>query len=183
MTGSNVPNQSRKTILPRPTRPADVRPQHPPSGQRLPADHHAHPQNPTHTDTRLVDWKAWLDLSTTPTVAPTSEPLLRLHVHGGQIINPDRWPKARADRLYVAFDHAGAVYVGQTTHLLLTRIRNHFANQRSISQQRKAGTWQFVVSATFADLKPGDLDRLERSAAQWLLPLQHRTGRRHPRNI
>ena len=133
-------------------------------------------------DLRLDDWTSWLKLSATPTVASMSDTRRKLHIRGGRIVNAETWPTEPASRIYVAFDDCGPVYVGQTTHPLLIRIRNHFANQRSESQRRKAGTWRFLVSAAWPDLQPGDLDRLERSAAEWLLPLRHRTGRRHPRS-
>lgn len=129
----------------------------------------------------LYDWTQWLRLSTTP---PSSAPATAhelLHVRGGVIIDPDRWPPQAVPRLYAAYDDHGPVYVGQTTNPLTTRIRNHFGNQRSPEQRLKAGSWSYVVSAAFAELDRYDLDRLERSAADWLLPLRTRVGRRHPR--
>jgi GIY-YIG catalytic domain-containing protein len=134
-------------------------------------------------DPRLLDWAAWLALSGTPDVASLAEAMRKLTVRGGTLTDSDAWPTESGPRIYVAFDDQGAVYVGQTTRLLETRIRGHFARQRSAAQQRKAGTWEFVVSAAFRELRHGDLDRLERSAAEWLLPLRHRKGRRHPRGL
>jgi hypothetical protein len=132
-------------------------------------------------DGDLVDWETWLDLSNTPAVASRPDAIRRLRVHGGHVTAPATWPREPEERIYAAFDDVGVVYVGQTSRPLLLRARNHFANQRSDLERRKAGTWQFLVSAAFEHLAPGDLDRLERSAAEWLLSLQHRAGRRHPR--
>jgi hypothetical protein len=131
----------------------------------------------------LDDWQKWLDLSSTPAVASRSEAMQRLRVDGGLIPAPEAWPTEMGDRIYAAFDDVSVVYVGQTSRPLLLRVRNHFSNQHSDLQRRKAGTWRFLVSAVFDGLRPGELNCLERSAAEWLVPLCHRDGRRYPRPI
>lgn len=133
------------------------------------------------TSTRLHDWETWLGLSSTPPTRPGTDPLHELWVHAGTVVEPGAWPTGAAPRIYAALDDVGVVYVGQTTRPLLWRIRNHFGNQRTDAQRRKAGTWQLIVAAVFDDPLPGSLDRRERSAAEWLLHLSHRAGRRHPR--
>lgn len=132
-------------------------------------------------DPILADWQTWLGLSSTPPVTSSLDTRTKLWVHGGLIGDEHTWPSARASRIYVVFDDEKAVYVGQTRQPLLSRVRTHFRQQRTDDQRRKAGTWRFIVTAAFDDLHAGDLDTLERHAAEWLLPLRHRQGRRHPR--
>lgn len=165
-----MPGDERRPRLSPPASPPVNDPRH---------DDDAHARLPL--DGRLSDWRDWLDLSTTPTVASRSDALTGWQIRDGILDTPSEWPKDTRERVYVAFDATGAVYVGQTTQPLAVRIRRHFANQTSEQQRHKAGTWQLVTAAAFVDLRPGDIDRLERSAAQWLLPLLHRSGRRHPR--
>lgn len=133
------------------------------------------------TEPSLEDWTTWLDLSATPAVTSRAAATIRFHLDGGRILDPDSWPADSASRVYVVYDDAGVVYVGQTSLPLPVRIRSHFSNQRTRDQQHKAGTWRVLVNAAFPGLRPGELDALERSAAEWLLPLRHRTGRRHPK--
>lgn len=141
----------------------------------------AAPRGLAPTGPDIHDWTTWLDLSATPPVTSRHAATLRFHLDGGRIVDPDSWPRDPASRIYAVFDDVGVVYVGQTSLMLSVRIRSHFSNQRTGGEQHKAGTWRFLVNATFPDLRPGELDRLERSAAEWLLPLRHRVGRRHPR--
>lgn len=138
------------------------------------------PENPSSDRDRLVDWRSWLQLSTTPATTSTEQAMFELRLDGGRIAELEAWPLSPAPRIYVAYDDAGPVYVGQTCRPLVARIRSHVGNQRTSTQLRKAGTWRFIVAAAFEHLAHGELDQLERSAAMWLLPQQHRAGRRHP---
>lgn len=133
-------------------------------------------------DARLAGWAAWLQLSDTPPTRPGSDPMLTYSVRAGIVIDADRWPSSPRSQIYVCFDEFGPVYVGSTARSLLRRVRNHFGRQTTDLQRRKAGTWQLVVSAVFDDLGANELERCERSAAEWLLPHAHRSGRRHPRD-
>lgn len=132
-------------------------------------------------DRRLHRWVQWLSLSATPTPDDPCEALRLLHLHGGQIVDIAEWPLAHSPRIYVAVDDIGPVYVGQTCHRLADRLRRHFSAQVSLDQRLKAGTWRGVASASFSGLGQGELNALERRAAEWAVPSRHRQGRRHPR--
>lgn len=138
----------------------------------------------TDADSRLHllgDWATWLTLSSTPDYTSSSQPLELLELQCGHPVNVDAWPSQIAPRVYVAFDETEAVYVGQTSQPLAQRIRRHFGARSTPDQRRKASTWRYVVSVAFTDLAHGELDQLEASAADWVLPLRRRAGRRHPR--
>lgn len=141
-------------------------------------DRHSATANPT--PARIDDWETWLDLSATPPTTSRARATVRHYVNDGHLVDNDLWPTEGGCQIYAAFDDTSTVYVGQTTMALAKRIRKHFGNQQTDMQRRKAGTWRFIITATFPGLAPGELDRLERSAADWLLPLRHRAGHRHP---
>lgn len=129
----------------------------------------------------LEDWQSWIALGNTPPPASLEETQRAFELVGGRITTPQLWPDDYEPRIYVVYGDHDVVYVGQTSQPLAVRIRRHVGNQTTPSQQRKAGSWRWVVTAAFPDCGPGALDRLERSAANWLLPLRRRDGQRHPR--
>lgn len=133
------------------------------------------------TSPLLRDWVRWLTLSRTPSYTAGSEPLRVLRVRRGVVADPLEWPVGRLPRIYAVFDDSEAVYVGQTCQPFLKRVRGHFGNQSTLDQREKAGTWDFVVSVAFDDLRHGQLGRLEADAAGWILPPRRTAGRRHPR--
>ncbi|GAA0202870.1 hypothetical protein GCM10008944_20680 [Cytobacillus oceanisediminis] len=133
-------------------------------------------------DPRLRRWNRWLSLSATPVPERADEALLLLSVRRGTLLDSEAWPEEVLPRIYVAVDDAGPVYVGQTSDRLDARIRRHFSSQATRDQRVKAGTWRGVASASFPLLAQGELSDLERRAADWVLPVRHRRGRRHPRS-
>ncbi|WP_311209500.1 MULTISPECIES: GIY-YIG nuclease family protein [unclassified Aeromicrobium] len=133
-------------------------------------------------DRRLRRWAQWLSLSTTPTPEGPDDPVRLLDLEGGRIVHAPAWPLEERPRIYVAVDDVGPVYVGQTCDRLEVRVRRHFSAQVSLDQRMKAGTWRGVASASFPGLALGELNILERRAAEWVVPFRHRRGRRHPRS-
>jgi hypothetical protein len=129
----------------------------------------------------LADWITWLTLSRTPVHSSRLDPITTYRVLDGFLLEPDQWPREREPQVYVAYDEEHAVYVGQTRQALNARIKQHFGNQSTFDQQAKAGSWRMIVSATWDDLRHGELDQLEAAASQWVLPKAYRIGRRHPR--
>lgn len=109
-------------------------------------------------------------------------PWMVLELDRGDMVHPELWPREAGPRIYVPFDADGPAYVGQTSRRLAHRVPEHFGRRASADERRKATTWTGVASARFTDLRHGDLGRLERLAADWILPLRHRTGRHFPKN-
>lgn len=131
----------------------------------------------------IGDWVTWLSLSRTPDPSRIVDPTAIHSVRDGFLVEPSMWPRVRVPQIYVAFDDERAVYVGQTSQCLGSRIRQHFGNQTTPPQREKAGSWQLIVAATWDDLRHRQLDQLEAAAANWVLPRGHRRGRRHPRMV
>ncbi len=164
----------------------------------LPSDDH-HPTGPA-SQRNLVDewdsryqkrkasvhvkkWATWLTLSAVPLIGRHAQPLRELPLSNGYLENRGDWPQELSPRIYVCFSHReGPVYVGQTIKLTMPeRISRHFGNLRLDEQRKKASLWDFVVTASFDDLRVGELDDLENRASKWMLPRRYRRNRRYPR--
>ncbi|GCD90171.1 hypothetical protein [Nocardioides sp. LS1] len=133
-------------------------------------------------DRLLQDWVTWLRLSSTPHRDGDLGDAVRVWAMcRGNLLERRQWPREAGPRVYMPIDVGGPAYVGQTVQPLAARMAAHFGNLRSPAQREKALSWVGVVSVTFSNLRHGDLGRLERSAAEWVLPLHRRVGRSWPR--
>lgn len=118
------------------------------------ANHDRHSATANPTPARIDDWETWLDVSATPPTTSRTRATVRHYVNDGHLVDNDLWPTEGGCQIYAAFDDTSTVYVGQTTMALAKRIRKHFGNQQTKMQRRKAGTWRFIITATFPGLAP-----------------------------
>lgn len=121
----------------------------------------------TALETTAADWATWLaDQGITDSEAMTA------YLVGDLLA--DRSVALSGHRVYCAIGREGlAAYVGQTRRPLAQRIAGH-------ARKGNAASWSWIISVNVAEMSAVEVDRLERSAHKWMLPLSRRLGRRTP---